>query len=154
MSRDFDDMFRRPGNGSAAWTQRLGETRPNAPEGEQTAGSGAYKPYGYTPADDLETCEIAWWLPDGTVQGQEVQYRFLIRLQYVGEEQLHLFLTDCIITLEGRHLRDLRKRLSRRRVTFIQAHHPSIWPLPPEGEPLIMKVAVLYPGEFGSPGRS
>ncbi|MDO9223600.1 MAG: hypothetical protein Q7U20_07800 [Caulobacter sp.] len=151
MSHDFDEMFQRA-NGT--WTQRVSDPRPNAPEGEQAAGSGLYKPYGYTPADDLETCEIAWWLPDGTIQGQEVQYRFLIRLHYVGNDQLTLFLTDCVITLEGRNLRDLRKRLARRRVTFIQAFHPKVWPNPPEGDPLIARIGVLYPGEEpGGKGR-
>ncbi len=144
MSREFDDVFQRPGGG---WAQRFSDARPNAPDGEQVAGSGPYKPYGYTPMNELDTCDIAWWLGGDTPQGQEISYRFLIRVAYFGDDQLHLMLSDCIIALEGKHLRDLRKRLTHGRVTFIQAFNSRFWPRPPESEPIIEKISILYPGE-------
>lgn len=141
---------------SIAWANRVQEPRdaktagPPA-EDEQAVGSGPYKAYGYTPADDLETCDVSWWLKGEIPQGQEIQYRFLVRVGYLGDDQLHLMLTDCILHLEGRNLTDLRKRLARRRVTFIRAFNPALWPAPQAGEPLIERITLHYPGEGGSP---
>lgn len=149
MSRNYDDVFHRPNGG---WTQRVGEP-PAAPAPDEPARStedGQYRPFGITPTDDLETCDIAWWLGHDTPQGQEVQYRFMIRTAYVGDEQINLMLTDAIISIEGRHLRELRKRLSRRKVTFIQAFNPRLWPQPGPDQPLIERISILYPGEAGA----
>ena len=149
MSGSFDDMFQRNGGG---WAGRVQEPRgavqdPSEARAEQVIGSGPYKPYGYTPADDLETCDVSWWLKGQIPQGQEIQYRFLVRVGYLGDDQLHLMLTDCVLHLEGRNLTDLRKRLARRRVTFIRAFNPALWPAPQPDEPLIERIALLYPGE-------
>ncbi|HEY4942296.1 MAG TPA: hypothetical protein VII56_12785 [Rhizomicrobium sp.] len=149
MSNEFDDIFQR----SSAWTQRVNDVRPNAPDGEQIVGSGPYKPYGYTPADDLDTCDITWWLVGDVPQGQQIAYRFLIRASYIGDDQLHLILSDCILAIEGKHLHDLRKRVMRGRVTFIQAFNPRVWPKPPDGEPIVTKIRLLYPGETPDSGR-
>jgi len=147
MSHDFDDIYqRRP----ASWAARVDPAPPA--DGEQVMGSTEYKPYRYTPTVDLETCEIAWWLKGQIPQGQVLQYRFLVRLGYLGDDQLDLMMTDCIIHIQGRNLRDLWKRLARRRVTLIQAYHPNIWPLrPPADEPIIESVTILYPGELPAP---
>ena len=51
-----------------------------------------------------------------------------MQVGYVGEEQLKLFLPDCIVVIEGQHLRDLRKKLARHQCTFIQQYSPCIWP--------------------------
>jgi hypothetical protein len=149
MSGDFDEMFQSKAGGS--WAHRVAEPQVDAPdEGEQAVGSGPYKPYGFTPSQDLETCDITWWLKGQIPRGQEIQYRFLVRVGYLGDEDLQLMLTDCIIHIEGKNLRDLRKRLTRRRVTFIQAFNPTVWPqLPPEGEPLIERISILYPSGPG-----
>ena len=145
MTGDFDETFQRPGGG---WANRVAEPRVAPPEGEQVVGTGPYKPYGYAPTDDLETCDIAWWLKGQIPQGQEIQYRFLVRVAYIGDDVLQLMMTDCIITIEGRNLRDLRKRLTRRRVTFIQAFHPVVWPAEPvASEPFIGQITIQYPGE-------
>lgn len=147
MTGSYDEMFqpRQPN-----WTQRV-DPRPAPPEpAARTTEDGRYRAFGHTPSEDLETCDIAWWLGHDTPQGQEVQYRFLVRTAYVGDEQINLFLTDAIISIEGRNLRELRKRLSRRRVTFIQAFHPGLWPRPPEGDPIIERIRILYPGEASS----
>lgn len=151
MSGSFDEFFQKGG-----WTERVTEPRasaPGAPEPaahEAAVGSGPYKPYGYTPADDLETCDVSWWLKGEIPQGQEIQYRFLVRVGYLGDDQLHLMLTDCILHLEGRNLTDLRKRLARRRVTFIRAFNPKLWPAPKPDEPFIERITLLYPGEHAT----
>lgn len=146
MSRSYDDVFHRPNGG---WTQRVGEAPPvtSPDEPARSTEDGLYRPYGVTQTDDLETCDIAWWLGHDTPQGQEVQYRFIVRIGYVGDDQINLMLTDAIISIEGRHLRELRKRLSRRKVTFIQAFNAKLWPQPGAGEPVIERIEIHYPGE-------
>lgn len=146
MSRSYDDVFNRPNGG---WTQRVGEPPATPPRDEpaRSTDDGLYRPYGVTPTDDLETCDIAWWLGNDTPQGQEVQYRFIVRIGYVGDDQINLMLTDAIISIEGRNLRELRKRLSRRKVTFVQAFNAKLWPQPGMGEPVIERIEILYPGE-------
>lgn len=151
MTDRYDDaIHRRP----PAWTQRVDqrppgqEAPPIAPDFGPSPQDGEYRAYGVTPTDDLESCDIAWWLGHDTPQGQEVQYRFVVRIGYVGEEQINLMLADAIISIEGRRLRDLRKRLSRGRVSFIQAFNPRIWPRPSEDAPIVERVTILYPGEF------
>lgn len=148
MTSDFDDVFQ-PATG---WAERVAEP-PRAIEADGSApapADGSYRAFGFAPKDDMETCDIAWWLPGNIIQGQEIQYRFLIRIAYVGDDHLTLMLSDCIIDIEGKNLRDLRKRLARRRVTYIQAYNPFAWPKPPTNEPIIEKIQVLYPGELAA----
>lgn len=145
MSGSFDQFVERGG-----WAGRVQEPRqqPSEPDGEEkTVGSGPYKAYGFAPTDDLETCDVSWWLKGEIPQGQELQYRFLVRIGYLGDDQLHLMMTDCVLHLEGRNLTDLRKRLARRRVTFIRAFNPKLWPAPKPEEPIIEKITLLFPGE-------
>lgn len=148
MTGSYDDFFQpRP----PTWTQRI-EPRASEPPPEaglhpRSGDEGQYRAFGFTPTEDLETCDVAWWLGHDTPQGQEVQYRFLVRIGYVGDEQINLMLTDAIISIEGKRLQELRKRLSRRRVTFIQAFNPKVWARPAEGEPIIERIGILYPGE-------
>lgn len=116
-----------------------------APDGnEQSAGSGAYKPYGFMPAGFGESCDVRRWM-DATeiAEGIEFQYRFLMQIGYVGDEQIKLFLPDCIVVVEGRALRDLRKKLARRQATFIQQFSPMVWSSPPVHEALVTSVSVL-----------
>ena len=43
-------------------------------------------------------------------------------------------------------MRDLRKKLARRQVTFIQQYSARVWPQPPrEGEPVVTAVDVMRP---------
>lgn len=145
---DYQEVF---GGGSAerpSFAARVGRAEPAAaaPPGEEAAGSGAYKPYGFVPASVGECCDVQRWL-DGTeiAEGIEFQYRFLIQVGYVGEEQIKLFLPDCIVVIEGRRLRDLRRKLARRQVTFIQQYSPLVWPAPAAGEPIVTSIAVVRP---------
>jgi hypothetical protein len=136
--------------GGMTFAERLGraDARPSEAT-EQVAGTGQYKPYGYLPTNSIgETCDVQRWL-DGTevAEGVEFQYRFLMQTGYVGEEQIRLFLPDCIILIEGRNLRELRKKLARRQVTFIQQYSPKVWPEQPmPGEAFISRIQVLRPG--------
>ncbi len=145
---DFDQAFgnaQRPTN----FAQRLGKAEPLG-ESQTTVGSGAYKPYGFIPAGTVnETCEVVRWM-DGTevTEGIEFQYRFLMQVGFVGEEQLKLFLPDCIVVIDGKHLGDLRKKLARRQCTFIQQFSPGVWPnLRPQGETIIEKIQLVRPND-------
>lgn len=144
MTTDYDHAFQPAGPG---WSQRIGDAHRTATEPSRSTEDGRYRAYGITSTDDLDTCDIAWWLGNDTPQGQDVQYRFIVRIGYVGDEQINLMLTDAIITIEGKNLRDLRKRLSRRRVSFIQAFNAGVWQRPPHSEPLVERISILYPGE-------
>lgn len=154
---DFDKVF---GARPPSFAQRVGKPEPLAIAGEansETAGSTDYKPYGFLPSGNIgETCEVARWI-DGTqiAEGMDFQYRFLMQVGFVGEEQLRLFLPDCIVVIEGMYLRDLRKKLARRQVTFIQQYSAKVWPTsPPRGEPIIEKIEVVRPDPARPHGRN
>jgi hypothetical protein len=151
LSDEFDEVFgaapQRPG-----FAARLGRAEPAPPAAEPAAEPGVYKPYGFLPAGGIgESCEVCRWL-DGTeiAEGIEFQYRFLMQIGFVGEEQLRLFLPDCIVVIEGKNLRDLRKKLARRQVTFIQQFSPRLWSgSPSQGEPVIDRIMVARPDSSG-----
>jgi hypothetical protein len=150
-AKDFDEAF--GGKPSARIT--VGEQAP--PSKEAKAGSGIYKPYGYLPAGNIgETCEVQRWLDATEVaEGTEFQYRFLMRVGFVGEEHLRLYLTDCMIVIEGQQLRELRKLLARRQVTFIQQYSRRVWPQePPKGEPMVTRVEIMRPDQEVTAAKS
>jgi hypothetical protein len=155
---DFDKVF-----GSApkphSFAERVGkpEAQPPADTKEAKAGSGPYKPYGFLPSGNVgDTCDVQRWLEKTEIaEGIEFQYRFLMQIGYVGEEQLKLFLPDCIVVIEGMYLKDLRKKLARRQVTFIQQYSPKVWPTPPpKGEPVIENIEVVRPDPVVTLGRN
>lgn len=142
MTHEFEDFLSRP---HTSWTGRTGKQQAPDDTPQDDPEDGRYKAFGFAPGDDLESCNVGWWLTADVPQGQEILYRFLIRIGYIGDNDLHLMLTDCIIHIEGRNLRELRRKMARRRVTFIQAFNPMAWAAPAEGEPLIEKITLLYP---------
>lgn len=148
---DFNRVFGSRTANMPGFAQRLGRPAPDAITAPPTSipqesvfGAGSYKPYGFMPAGVGETCDVQRWL-DGTeiAEGIEFQYRFLMQIGYVGEEQIRLFLPDCIVVIDGRHLRDLRKKLARRQITFIQQFNPQVWTSKAEDEPVIYHIKIL-----------
>jgi len=138
----------------ATFAERLGRAdskQTNGEAKETTAGTGQYKPYGYLPTNTVgDTCDVQRWL-DGTEipEGIEFQYRFLYQIAYSGEEEIRLFLPDCIVVIEGRHLRELRKKLSRRQVTFVQQYSMRIWSdRPCDGDAIIEKIQIVRPNSL------
>lgn len=135
------------------FTERLGRGQSAPPQPAQAsavpASNGVYRAYGAMVAEGIaETCDIQAWMENTAIpQGIELQYRFLMQVAYVGEEQLRLFLPDAIVVIEGHHLRDLRKRLARRQVTFICQFSPRIWrTAPARGEPIVERISIIRPG--------
>ncbi|WP_226584361.1 hypothetical protein [Acuticoccus sediminis] len=118
---------------------------------EVLAGSTDYHPYGYMPGG-AQDCDVQGWnplrvdMPEGVV----FDYRLLLRIGYgaldLANEAmfLRLFLPECIINIEGRYLHDLKARLRRREVSFIQEFSPLVFRMPesrlPRGEPVITKI--------------
>ena len=145
-ANDFDRAFgtkARP----TSFAQRVGKPEA-APSAEASVGSKAYKPYGFLPAGTInETCEIVRWIEGTEVsEGIEFQYRFLMQVGFVGEEQLRLFLPDCIVIIEGERLGDLRKKLARRQCHFVQQYSSKVWPNgKPKGEPVIERIEIVRP---------
>ena len=142
-----------------SFAARAGKETPAArtEPSESTAGSGPYKPYGFMPTSTVgETCDVQRWLEDTEIaEGIEFQYRFLMQIGYVGEEQIRLFLPECIVVIEGKHLRDLRKKLARRQVTFIQQFSSKVWPtMPPKGEAIIERIEVIRPEPVAKHGKN
>jgi hypothetical protein len=145
-TNDFDQAFG-TAKRSTNFAQRLGKAEPLG-ESPITVGTGAYKPYGFMPSGTInETCEVVRWI-EGTeiAEGVDFQYRFLLKVGFVGEEQLKLFLPDCIVVIDGKHLGDLRKKIARRQCTFIQQFSARVWPnLRPQGEPVIERIHFMEP---------
>ena len=146
---DFDAIFSGRPAGRPGFTERVARpTGMASPEtGASEDGLGHYKPFGFLPTGNIgECCDVQRWI-DGTetAEGIEFQYRFLMQVGYVGDEQLKLFLPDCIVVIEGMRLRELRKKLARRQVTFIQQFSPLIWPRPNAGEIIVERIAMMRP---------
>lgn len=155
MTDDYDQVFgRRPIVTPPSFAERVGRTQQAAPQPmppampEGASASGPYRPYGHLPAGNMgEACEVVRWI-DGTEipEGIDFQYRFLMQVGFVGDEQLKLFLPDCIVVIEGRRLAELRRKLARRMVTFICQHNPRVWPERPSStEPIIERIEVVRP---------
>jgi hypothetical protein len=147
---DFTRVFGTKPVGRGAFAAHVASTavQQRRDEKAQVTKSATYKPYGLLPTDGIsETCEVVRWIEGTEIpEGIDFQYRFLMQVGFVGEEQLKLFLPDCIVVIEGRCLRDLRKKLARRQVTFIQQYSARVWPaVPPAGEPVVEKIAVVRP---------
>ena len=142
-----------------SFATRVGKEPPAArtEPGETAAGSGLYKPYGFLPTSTVgETCDVQRWLEDTEIaEGIEFQYRFLMQIGYVGEEQIRLFLPECIVVIDGMYLRELRRKLARRQVTFIQQFSSKVWPtMPPKGETVIEKIEVIRPEPVAKHGKN
>ncbi|MDO8381015.1 hypothetical protein [Phenylobacterium sp.] len=151
MTDDFDKVFGARPTPRPSFTDRLAREQglPDGMPKEGVAGSGPYKPYGFLPTGNVgEHCEVRSWVAGTeTAEGISFPYRFLMHTRFVGEEQLRLFLPDCIVVIDGKGLRELREKLGRQIVTFIQQWNPRVWPAPPVGEPIVERIEILRPVE-------
>ena len=156
---DFDEIFGGKPKPRPTFAERVGQSPPRVDRSDPIAGMAAeaatekptsdlYKPFGFMPAGVGECCDVQRWI-DGTAtpEGIEFQYRFLMQIGYVGDEQLKLFLPDCIVVIDGVHLRELRKKLARRQVTFIQQFSPLVWSRSNVEGAIIRSIAVIRPDQ-------
>ncbi|MFT4075626.1 MAG: hypothetical protein QM647_08830 [Asticcacaulis sp.] len=153
MTDDFDAIFgARP---RQSFTERLGAQpaqtpssppqQPIQPDADEE--SGIYRPYGFMPSNTVgENCELRSWM-NGTdlPQGLVFQYRFLMEVGYVGDEMLKLVFPASIVVIEGKRLTDLRQKLARRMVTFVQQYHPKRWAVTPANDTIVERIEVMRP---------
>jgi len=145
--------------GRASWSASARHPRRRAacrPTARAEREAGAYRAFGFLPSGIGESCDIQRWV-DGTEipVGLEVQYRFLLSIAYTGEEELKLYLPECIVVITGANLRELRKKLARRQCTFIMQYSPNVWPeAPSRGEPVIDAIEILRPDPNAPYGRN
>ncbi len=118
------------------------EPRADMPGGQE------YRAYGFLPSGNIgETCDVQRWM-DGTdtAEGIEFQYRFLMQVGYVADKEIKLYLPDCVILIEGRNLHEVRKKLARRQVTFVQQFSCRVWRERPESHSsLVESIKIVRP---------
>ncbi len=154
---DFDKVF---GGTKAAMShlERLGRAdapKTGASTKAETVGSGPYKAYGYLPTSSIGlSCDVQRWVEGTEIpEGLEFQYRLMLQVAYTGEHHLRIHLPDSIIVVEGRLLTDLRKKLNRQQVTFIQQFNPRVWrDLPPNGEAVIERISIFSGSTLSNAG--
>jgi len=153
-----DELDKAIGLGKPTFAERFAKIEPPPTGGgsDATVDPAIYKPYGFLPTGVGESCDVQRWL-DGTeiAEGLEFPYRLLMQIGYVGEEQIKLFLPECIVVIEGQYLRDLRKKLGRRQVHFIVQYSSKVWPTPPaKGQPIIERIELVRPHEKAPHGKN
>lgn len=165
MTDEFDRLFGKSPTSHAERVrpdeQRKGHEAPD--KKEVLVGSTDYHPYGYRPGGAPD-CDIQSWhkLRRDLPEGMSIDYRLLLRIGYGGMEVsgdamfLRLFLPDCIVQIEGLHLHELRQKLRRREVSFIQEFSEMVFGMNasqlPAGEPVITKVWIGDPSDFAKRG--
>lgn len=147
MTHEFEEFLARPHTSWTGRTAKAATAPPPVTDDYDAEPTGAYKAFGSAPGDDIESCSITWWLTADVPQGQEVMYRYLMRVGFIGNEELHLMLTDCLIHIKGRNLGELRRKLARRKVTYVQAFNPNTWPLPQDGQPVVESITLMQPND-------
>ena len=155
MSGDPRDFFRQPA-ASGSHAERVAPERAGgeAAPSPYDVGSTEYKAYGVMPGGSSD-CDVRGWkalrmdMPEGVL----FDYRLLTMIRYSALDlegrmwEVDLMFPDTIIRLIGRNLEDLRFRLRRRQVSFIQQYSPRVHPVPidklPVGEPVIEQVHIM-----------
>ena len=82
---------------------------------------------------------------DGT--GDLFPLHLLMRVTYTQDRFVSLTFPDCIVTLEGQNLSELKRALHARRVDFVQVFNSEALARP-SGEPVISGIQINAP--FGS----
>ena len=163
MTDEFDAIFSGRQGTKPTFVERTGRAPAQPETGPEPAAAGSgdaalpnsYKAFGFLPTNVGESCDVQRWV-DGTEipEGIELQYRFLLQIAYTGEEELKLYLPECIVLITGQNLRELRKKLARRQVTFIQQYSAKVWPNgAAKGEAIVEAIEILRPDPNG-PGRN
>lgn len=148
-ANDYDKVFGTTTKAAISHLERLGRADPpvnGAAAKAETVGSGHYKPYGFLPTSSIGlTCDVQRWVEGTEIpEGLEFPYRLMLQVAYTGQHHLRIYLPDCIIVVEGKQLTDLRKKLNRNQVTFIQQYNARVWnALPEKGETLIERISVF-----------
>lgn len=145
MDDDLDALFGAP---KRSFAERVGRQPETAPPLDAQRDDKGYEAFGVMPSGSItESCDVRFWADDKPV-GVEFSYRLLLQVAYWGDEELRLHLPDSLIVIEGRNLKELRSRLGRRAVHYVQQHHPGIWPMAQPSAPVVERIEVLRPETF------
>lgn len=159
MAANLDDFLRPEGTvqEKPSHTDRVRPAaRPEADARQDAYAVGAsdYKAYGVMPGGSPD-CDVRSWkaLRQDIPEGIMFDYRLLSMVRYSSldlddvRQEIDLMFPDTIIRIVGRYLDDLRQRVRRRQVSFIQQYSPMAHRVPLErfgvGEPVIEQVEVF-----------
>ena len=82
--------------------------------------------------------------------GELLPLHYLMRVSYTLSplgDHLSLAFADCLITLRGRHLGELRRDLANGKVGMIEEFDPGRWPQPASDAPVVLSVELIAPGQ-------
>ena len=161
MSGDPRDFFRKPPEGGSHADRVAPERSPAADAAPlpYDVGSTEYKAYGVMPGGSSD-CDVRAWKPlrMDMPEGAMFDYRLLTMIRYSALDldgrqwEVDLMFPDMIIRLIGRNLEDLRFKLRRRQIAFIQQYSPRVHHVPidrlPEGDPVIEQIHIMQAGDL------
>ena len=136
MTDEIDEMFPDP-TLRKSFTERVGGP-PVRTDGEALPalprGMKEYEPWGYQAGGRAdEGCTVYSWVDGTTIStGTHFPWRLYLGCDFHDDTELRILLPHRIIVVEGQKLDDLRHRLGRQAVAFIQQCNPGIWNLTPE----------------------
>lgn len=77
-----------------------------------------------------------------------IQKSFLTRMEFTGHQHLAMIFSDCIITLEGRHLDQLELLFQDEKILSLHCFDAKIHDKPAEEEILITSIQQINPAEW------
>ncbi len=129
MSDDLDEMFRDP-TLRRSFTEKVGgppakaEALPALPRDMKE-----YEPWGQMAGGRTdEGCTVYGWFDGTTVPiATDFPWRLYMGCDLYDDTELRILLPHRVIVIHGQKLDDLRQRLRRYGVSFIQQYHSGIW---------------------------
>lgn len=103
------------------------------------AEKGDYQPWGREHSNIDDVIEVR--LKSG--EWRQVFRPYLVAVEGVGDTTLALLCTSYAVTLEGRHLGELRNLIKARGVDFMQEFDPNQWRDPGENAPRIDRMEIV-----------
>ena len=75
--------------------------------------------------------------------GSMIAYSYITRMQYTGHQFISIISTDCIVTLKGENLSEVRDMLQGQKVQYLQEFNATRFKKPLDGKPFIKKITLL-----------
>ena len=100
-----------------------------------------YRAYGVHSPDSFPMLDVR----DKHGNGYLLNYAFLRQVKYSVQSSpqvITLVFSDCLVTLEGSHFRELLHKLQEHKVEYVQEFNPQKWQKPDEKETVIDAMVV------------
>lgn len=110
-----------------------------APAAVPPAPKGSYEAWGREHANIDDVIEVRL----KTGEWRQVFRPYIVSVEGIADRILSLLCTSYAVTLEGRHLGELRTLIKSRGVDFIQEFDPNQWQEPGVGAPRIDRIEIL-----------